>query len=100
MEKLPRKSEKWIGEVRGIGIPNEDVIGWLDALREGGLSESEIDKILSHLNQEYAERKAPPEVRTLFAREVERIEEEIGRKLVPAERRALLNVIEEMVERK
>lgn len=37
-----------------VSIPDDDVPGWLETLREGGFSESEIDSIMSHLNETYA----------------------------------------------
>jgi hypothetical protein len=50
-----------MGEQRAR-IPNDDVPGWLKALREGGLSDAEIDRVLGGLNEEYerAKRAAPP----------------------------------------
>ncbi len=54
------------GEVIRISIPDDEVVGWMQTLREGGFNDEEIDKILSHLNSEYAraigeKRLATPE---------------------------------------
>ena len=37
--------------------PNDDMPGWIQTLREGGLTDEEIDKNLIHLNKEYAKQK-------------------------------------------
>lgn len=41
------------GEIVGASIPDDDVIGWIQTLREGGLSDAEIDSFLSNLNLTY-----------------------------------------------
>jgi hypothetical protein len=56
------------GKVERIKIPDEDVPGWMKALREGGLTDKEIDGLLGRTNKTY--RKA------LSAG---RIEEEVNR---------------------
>jgi|GEM_PF-1179816 len=35
------------------GIPNDDVFGWMETLRERGLSAEEIDKVLEESNLDY-----------------------------------------------
>jgi len=35
------------------GIPNDDVFGWMETLRGGGLSAEEIDKVLEESNLDY-----------------------------------------------
>lgn len=37
-----------------INVPDEDVPGWLQTLREGGFTDVEINSIMSHLNETYA----------------------------------------------
>ena len=54
-------------------IPDEDVMGWMKTLRDGGFSDEEIDTILVYANKTYrqekggsvAERKAHAAVRAL-----------------------------------
>ncbi|TAN57988.1 hypothetical protein EPN15_02390 [Patescibacteria group bacterium] len=38
-------------------IPDNDMPGWIQALREGGLTDEEIDKMFIRLNKEYAKQK-------------------------------------------
>ncbi len=38
-------------------IPDNDMPGWIQTLREGGLTDEEIDKMLIRLNKEYAKQK-------------------------------------------
>ena len=40
-----------------ITIPDDDMPGWMQTLREGGFSDAEIDSILSHLNSTYGGMK-------------------------------------------
>ncbi|MDD4995875.1 MAG: hypothetical protein PHW15_00145 [Patescibacteria group bacterium] len=38
-------------------IPDEDVFGWIESLKRGGMSEEEIDLILERLNYYYRKAK-------------------------------------------
>ena len=38
-------------------IPNNDMPGWIQTLREGGFTDEEIDRMLIRLNKEYAKQK-------------------------------------------
>ena len=40
--------------IEKITIPDDDMVGWIKVLHEGGFSDEEIDSILSHLNSTYA----------------------------------------------
>lgn len=46
-----------IREVAGLSIPDDDMPGWIQQLHEMGLDQSEIDRILNHLNETYAKQK-------------------------------------------
>ncbi len=46
-------------EIGKIQIPDDDILGWLKTLREGGMTDKEIDDILIHLNKEYADQRLP-----------------------------------------
>ena len=50
-------SEKIEREIYKGKIPDDDMIGWIQSLREGGLTDKEIDEMLSKLNKTYAEKK-------------------------------------------
>lgn len=40
-------------EITKLRIPDEDMPGWLQVLREGGFDDKEIDSILVYLNKTY-----------------------------------------------
>lgn len=44
-------------------IPDDDAVGWINTLREGGFTQSEIDSVMSHLNKTYRDQKYPKEER-------------------------------------
>lgn len=46
-------------EIIKTGIPNEDMPGWIQSLREGGFTDEEMDIFLSNLNAEYRKIKNP-----------------------------------------
>jgi len=51
--------EKTLGSssVEGMQVPDSDMQGWIETLHEGGFTPEEIDGILIHLNETYAEEK-------------------------------------------
>ena len=53
-------------------IPDNDMPGWIQTLREGGLTDEEIDKMLIHLNKESAKQKGADVVE----QELKKVEEE------------------------
>lgn len=67
-------------------IPDKDVPGWMQTLREGGFSDEEIDSMLSRRNVEYAKGAGIDVV----DKELERIEKDLlkthGRKLTKEQR--------------
>lgn len=52
-------------------VPDSDIQGWLSVLREGRLSEEEIDSMMVHLNEVYRNIRGP----VIIEREVEKIKE-------------------------
>ncbi len=44
-------------KIERMRIPDDDMAGWIQSLREGGFSDQEMDDILSHLNKTYAKAK-------------------------------------------
>jgi hypothetical protein len=44
-------------KIERIRIPDDDAHNWIATLHEGGFSDDEIDHIMSHLNQTYAEHR-------------------------------------------
>lgn len=58
-------------KIRNISVPDNDMQGWLRVLREGGLSEEEIDHMMVHLNETYKGVQGA----TVVDREVKKIKE-------------------------
>lgn len=52
-------------------VPDSEMQGWLNVLREGGLSEEEVDAMMVRLNETYRDIRGP----VIIEREVERIKE-------------------------
>jgi hypothetical protein len=48
------KMEKF-ESVQKMKIPDDDMVGWINVLRDGGFSQEEIDSMLAHLNKTYRE---------------------------------------------
>ena len=75
-------------------VPDDDMPGWINALKEEGFSDEEIDYLFSYLNKTYRQIKGPEVVE----RELKTIEnyiwEKYGRKLNPEQRRCLREGIE------
>ncbi len=74
------------GKVAKMRIPDADMQGWIESLREGNLDDREIDEILSHLNPTYKEQNFSPRMKESLKEFVTLIEESAGRKLTPEER--------------
>ncbi len=64
---------KGLEQITKISIPNENIPEWMNVLREGGMNEDEMDRILIHLNKTYRGLKAP----FIIEREIEKIKEEL-----------------------
>lgn len=75
---------------REAHIPDDDVMGWIRILQEGGFSNQEIDRVLK-LNQSYAEKLLPVDTRDRFKTELQRLERQHGKKLTEEERKGLLD---------
>lgn len=56
-----------------ISVPDHDVPGWIQILREGGFTDQEIDSMLSNLNVTYREIKEGE----LVNKELGKMDEEI-----------------------
>lgn len=53
-------------------IPDNDMPGWIQTLREGGFTDEEMDRMFIHLNKEYAKQKGADVVE----HELKKVEEE------------------------
>ncbi len=53
-ENIQRQEGEKVVKIR---IPDRDMSGWIETLRNGGLNDGQIDLILAHLNKTYAEQK-------------------------------------------
>lgn len=86
--------------IEKLSVPDRDALGWLEALRQGGFSQGEIDAIMSHLNKTYRDQKNPKENR--IDEELKKIEDHLflqyGQKLTPERREYLRKSISERKE--
>jgi len=76
-----------------IRIPDEDIRGWMDALREGGFDFNEIDKILINLSNSFAELKLKERIEKELARVEEQYFQKKGQKLEERDKEGLRQVI-------
>ena len=88
MKKFEEQAEIQ-GKIEKAIIPDEDVSGWMQALREGGFSDEEIDSMLEGLNQKYAEQKLPEKIRESWDRIVKTVERKRGFKMSGKEKEEL-----------
>ena len=83
-----------VEKIEKLRIPDDDMPGWIQTLREGGFNDEEIDFIMSNLNKTYDRLKK----NEFIEQELRRMEEEIknrrGFGLNIDERRALRESIE------
>lgn len=82
---MPRETSENHSEITRISVPDDDMIGWIKALHEGGFSAEEIDSILEHLNDQYFEVKNQKVIDESLREGVGRLERTIGRKLTQEE---------------
>lgn len=61
-----KQERKW-------GIPDDDMVNWINTLREGGFTEEEIDEMMVYLNAEYAKAKGEEVVN----KKIRKLEKEI-----------------------
>lgn len=74
------------GNIERVRIPDDDAGNWLASLREGGFTDEEIDYIMSHLNQTYAEHKGIDIVEDELSRIEHYIFQKEGRRLSEAQK--------------
>lgn len=48
-----------IEHIEKVSIPDEDMRGWMETLREGGFSEEEMSAMMVYLNQTYRNIQGP-----------------------------------------
>ena len=85
-------------EIVKARISDEDLEEWKKSLREGGLSNEEIDSILINLNKKYAEEKRPEIIKKKLAEKQKEYLEKYGRKLTANEKRYYTTMIEMFVD--
>ena len=65
--------------IENAKIPDRDIPGWIKALREGGLSDKEINEMLARKNVEYSKASGIDPREIEFKRIVKDLEEKHGR---------------------
>ena len=86
-ERPPRQDGK-AGE--NVSIPDEDMAGWMQTLREGNYTDAEIEAILSDHNAAYYEQKLSKDAKDQFERTLKGLEARRGKALSADERVKLL----------
>lgn len=84
MEQEPRE------RIEKLRIPDENVLEWMETLREGGFNDEEIDRFFSGLNVEYFRAKMPKDLQGEFEKGVRMIEKMRKKELTPDERKKLM----------
>lgn len=75
--------------IERIKIPDDDMPGWINTLREGGFSDNEIDTILTNLNKTYANIKNNQYIEKELSKMNEEIEKRRGYSLTDEEKESL-----------
>jgi hypothetical protein len=83
------------GQIVGARIPDEDMPGWMETLRQGNFSEEEIDAILGHLNATYFDAKGASMVEKELASTIKYIEGKTKKPLDPEQKEYLKKGIEQ-----
>lgn len=83
-----------------MSIPDDDMPGWIEALREGGFDQPEIDDILSYLNATYFEFKGAGLVDKELQSTVDYIQRTYKRPVTPEQKEYLRKGIEERLKPK
>lgn len=66
-------------------IPDEDMPGWIETLRQGGFSDEEMDLILENLSPTYKKMRHPDFVEKGLEKLKEDLSQKIGRELTEEE---------------
>ena len=85
-------------DIAKVRIPNEDMPGWIQSLREGGFTDQEIDMILSNLNVDYRKAKNPNFVEEELGKLMKYFREKYKKILNPKEIEHLKKGIESRLE--
>jgi len=90
-------------KVMKIKVPDKDMLGWIETLRNGGMSDEQINSVLSYLNRTYAEQKRLPNI-DIIDEKLEQLEEYLfktyGRELSEEQRAYLRKGIESRFKNK
>ncbi len=81
-------------------IPDEDVLGWMKVLREGGFTEQELDDFFSRMNDTYRKVKNVSFVENELKKIQQYLKERYGRVLNSKEIEYLKQGIEEKLKEK
>lgn len=94
MEKFDPEQQ----EIGALSLPDEDMVGWINVLREAGFSEQEMDTMLSQLNETYAKFKKRDRIIKKMHHVEETLRRNDGGQLSPEEREILKKQLEQSPE--
>jgi len=98
MKKEPRGFGDRPIHIEGLQIPDSDLPGWLEELRNSKLTDEEIDEILMHLNQTYLREKMVKPAAQEILKEIEEHLAEKGQILDEDQRSYWRRGLEERLE--
>ncbi|MDP1688564.1 MAG: hypothetical protein Q8L47_00300 [bacterium] len=86
--------------IEKISVPDDDMPGWIKLLHESNITDEEIDRILTHLNETYADKSRE----TTINKELRKMEAEVinrrGSEFTPDEKKTIREGIETRFERR
>jgi hypothetical protein len=86
---LKEEREFRISEPANAQIPDSDMPGWIETLRQAGLTEKETELFLSRMNATYGDMVGNPHVEQELKRIVDKIWKNEGRALSEEEKKYL-----------
>ena len=74
------------GKIEKVTIPDSDMPGWIEVMRNSDLNQEEIDWFLARLNSTYAKAKGIPDIEGELTEIEKYYEKEYGRRLTEEQR--------------
>ena len=74
------------GQIEKISIPDDAMMGWMETMKDSGLSQDELDSFFTQLNATYAKEKGIIDVEAELKKIESYILKEHGRQLTKEER--------------
>ena len=79
--------------IERVRIPDSDAINWITQLREAGMSEEGVDKVMMHLSDTYVEKKLGGVIEDVTNYLQEQLKEESGIEINATKREKLRQIV-------